>query len=309
MIASTDRLSPFFNATPTATRTSAQRRASRLNGAKSRGPKTAEGKARSRMNSLRHGLVARTIAPPGDARQHDHLYRQFRRELINEFTPSTFTDHALIDALAHDHLQLARARQMVESLQRPPVTLERDTEIAEKLGSCRRDLRVIGRALRQLDAAMGLTLEMKSEKRLAEAVVGFVTSVIENADVIAEDGDADPPLDDFELQELREHQEIWALIRPALRRLTDVHDLVALLTGRRQARRGELKRLRAVLEHLGQSRRQWIAGHQDVQRRLDRDSNAMTAALAHAPEKLMVLDRYVRRLESAILKKLNALRG
>jgi hypothetical protein len=40
--------------------------ASRQNGARSRGPKTAEGKARSAQNALKHGLCARRFVVLGD---------------------------------------------------------------------------------------------------------------------------------------------------------------------------------------------------------------------------------------------------
>jgi hypothetical protein len=44
----------------------ARAEASRRNGAKSRGPKTAEGKARSSRNALKHGLCAQHLVALGD---------------------------------------------------------------------------------------------------------------------------------------------------------------------------------------------------------------------------------------------------
>src|SRR5690348_9458964 len=47
-------------------RTPAQRRASRENGAKGRGPVTPEGQQKIKLNALKHGLCAATILLPGE---------------------------------------------------------------------------------------------------------------------------------------------------------------------------------------------------------------------------------------------------
>ena len=58
--------------------------ANRANGARSRGPKTPEGKARAARNSTRHGLLARSILREGESRDRfDHLLH-----LLNSSAPA-----------------------------------------------------------------------------------------------------------------------------------------------------------------------------------------------------------------------------
>ena len=71
--------------------------ANRLNAAKSTGPKTAEGKRRSRLNAFRHGLTAETVITVFEAANE---YQSLERDLLAEYGPRTPLEHQLVVRLA-----------------------------------------------------------------------------------------------------------------------------------------------------------------------------------------------------------------
>lgn len=71
----------------------AQIAANRRNARQSTGPRTANGKAKSRLNALRHGLTAENCVLPGESCEaFDHL----QARLVAEFTPATALDEILV---------------------------------------------------------------------------------------------------------------------------------------------------------------------------------------------------------------------
>ena len=78
---------------------------SRANGAKSRGPATAAGRARSSRNSIRHGLRAKTVVLPTEsARDYQCLLESY----IDHFQPATGVENDLLVALAAARWRLHR---------------------------------------------------------------------------------------------------------------------------------------------------------------------------------------------------------
>jgi hypothetical protein len=86
-------------------KTSARVLASRQNGARSRGPKTAAGKAISARNALKHGLSARTVVLDGE---DVAAFQAFQAALRAELAPVGVLQHDLVSRIA---LGLWRARR------------------------------------------------------------------------------------------------------------------------------------------------------------------------------------------------------
>jgi hypothetical protein len=84
--------------------------ASRINGAKSRGPKTALGKARSSRNALKHGLCAETFVAFGDEDQE--AFEALEAALVEELAPQGVLQRLLVGRIARAAWRLERAERM-----------------------------------------------------------------------------------------------------------------------------------------------------------------------------------------------------
>jgi hypothetical protein len=90
-----------------------KRQSARANGAKSRGPATPEGRAKSSRNSLRHGLSAQSVLLPAESEE------QFRLLLdahIQQFQPANDVEMELTEAMAVARWRLRRIWAIETSL-------------------------------------------------------------------------------------------------------------------------------------------------------------------------------------------------
>jgi hypothetical protein len=84
--------------------TDKQLAAARANGAKSRGPVTAEGKLNSNRNNIRHGLLAETVVFSSESLPR---FTALLRSLTRDLEPKNQTELSLVETMA-----VARWRQM-----------------------------------------------------------------------------------------------------------------------------------------------------------------------------------------------------
>ncbi len=105
--------------------------ANRHNALKSTGPKTKEGKGRSRRNALRHGFTAETVIEPSE---NPEEYRAFEAAIVSEYLPQTPVEQELVHRLASLFWPLRRATSIETGL------LRMQGEILEAFRSCRQKM-------------------------------------------------------------------------------------------------------------------------------------------------------------------------
>jgi hypothetical protein len=319
-------------------RTEKQRQAARVNGAKSRGPTTAAGKAHSRANAWKHGILARRIMPPTDFSGQSSLYRRIRVELMRELNPQTFTAAVGVDAFAHDYVQLMRCRQMMEAIHRVADLPQMQMKAWQVARQATIDRRLIQRALNAIDTGTDLKLPVKKAHKLAGLIVELVQQVEHDmqryeaqqratgggADASAvtgstESGEAsqhDPDLpsgelDDevFEDDEVQQLRHLHCLIQPMRRILQDRVRLAAFFSGNGMPARGELPRLRELMVEIAKAASHRSFSGRQHEEELKKQEQTRLLTLASDPRQLLLLSRYQRQLENAIERKLRRLQG
>src|SRR5258706_15621921 len=81
----------------------------RVNGAKSRGPKTPEGKAVSSMNALRHDLTASRPILPGESQESFDVLLKDYKDYMEEYEPEGPGEIDLVHRMVVSKLREQRA--------------------------------------------------------------------------------------------------------------------------------------------------------------------------------------------------------
>jgi hypothetical protein len=87
--------------------------ASRANGAKSRCPKTPEGKARSSQNAITHGFFAKSVVIP---REDPAAFQQLRQTYLRRFAPTNADELALVEEMVAAQWRGRRASALDDAI-------------------------------------------------------------------------------------------------------------------------------------------------------------------------------------------------
>jgi len=85
----------------------------RINGAKSQGPVTPEGRAKSSQNSTTHGLTAKSIVLPGESNEE---YQALLDAYIDQFDPQGAVEMELVETMTAARWRLRRLNQIETNL-------------------------------------------------------------------------------------------------------------------------------------------------------------------------------------------------
>jgi len=123
--------------------------ANRRNAQKSTGPKTPEGKAAVRLNSLRHGLRARTVVLPGE---NPEEFQQLCDDLDAEWSPQSRTEQFYLEQMAVSQWKLNRMEMAELSTFEQVTDAETQVPLLDRLWQCQnRAERSYARAQRELE--------------------------------------------------------------------------------------------------------------------------------------------------------------
>src|ERR1700687_899049 len=87
--------------------------ASRINGSKSRGPKTEDGRRAASLNAVKHGLTAETVVLPNESEEE---YQAELHDYIEHFAPANKPEADLVRQLVSAQWRLARYTAVETSL-------------------------------------------------------------------------------------------------------------------------------------------------------------------------------------------------
>jgi hypothetical protein len=88
----------------------ARREANRTNCRKSTGPKTAEGKANSKMNAVKHGILTSQVVVRGlQVRERTKDFQELREQLWRELAPVGTVEEMLVDRIVTAQWRMRRA--------------------------------------------------------------------------------------------------------------------------------------------------------------------------------------------------------
>ena len=258
---------------------------------------------------------------------------------MEQFQPDGFSGIAAIDSLAMDYIYLARASQIVEQLHRPQGISPEDDAKWRNIENQRRDTKLLDRMVKQARRNDWPVCTREEAERIAPRIAEFVSSVQSDLAKANMDEEAEnqPPVlppeferfrreqakaaakipdnffkqspADIELEEAdeREFQELAKLIGPAAQRLRDLTYVTGVLSGERKPRSGDQMRLCRLSDRIRSVLKQRESEQQDFQRKIENLRVAAQIAIAQAPQQLIILHRYLSRIERNIERKLRHL--
>lgn len=153
-------------------RSALQAAASALNGARSKGPKTPEGKSASSLNSLRHGFTASNRLLPGeDAQEYErHLGGYFAT-----FTPATLPEAQVVAQVGDLAWKLERLSRLENNRLRARLEEKlEETDAFRLVVSTRRALEALSGLVAALDARRTAPKELELTEALLRGLEGTV---------------------------------------------------------------------------------------------------------------------------------------